>query len=421
MNELPHYLTYPVLREPLELRREELEGKLYFVLRCPLGLTQQPLVLQAVVAPILQHFTGEHSLHAIAEKLSSLGASEEIVLQVARLLDDSLFLQGPPFEKAFHHMKLSFRRASVRPSALAGSAFSHTESALHHEIQGYLDLGEHLRASMKSSSLRALMTPHIDYHRGKECYGRIYQALRESPPERILLIGTSHQYSPHLFHFTEKDFETPLGIMKNDREIVRALAERYGTERAYADELLHRQEHSLELQLPFLQELAPHAQIIPILVGSFHRFVEEGRSPDQDERYLSFVEGCAEVLSRENSCKEGKLLILAGVDMAHIGRFFGDAREVTEPWLREIHERDQHYLELLKRQERSLLFEHIAEDRDARRICGFPTMYTVLHLFEKLGWKNRNELVDYRQAVNAANGCVVTFAGMTFDALEETR
>ncbi|MCB0328553.1 MAG: AmmeMemoRadiSam system protein B [Bdellovibrionales bacterium] len=414
MKETPSHIQYPALREPIEIRVERHDGQAVLILHCPLGIKEQPLVLNPVIAPVLQRFDGKRSLETIQHELSGQGATTELILQVAQLLNDSLFLVGPTFEKAKADHIDAFKNATVREPFLAGLSYSGTSEELNNELNEYLLHGQAVSHLLHENPLRCLMTPHIDYRRGHECYGRAFSALENQQPDCILLIGTSHQYSPHLFHLTKKDFSSPLGVMHSDREIISAIANAYGEERAFTDEYLHKREHSLELQIPFLQKFCPQSQLIPILVGSFHPLIRDQRPRTRWEPYGSFVEILAEQLEQKIFSRGRSIMILAGVDMAHIGRFFGDTRELTEEWMESIRARDEEYLHHLQNQDADKLFTHIASDQDERRICGFPTMLTVLDLFDALGFRGKNELLDYRQAVSRDNGCAVTFAGMAF-------
>jgi AmmeMemoRadiSam system protein B len=98
--------------------------------------------------------------------------------------------------------------------------------------------------------------------------------------------------------------------------------------------------------------------------------------------------------------------------MAHIGRAFGDPGALTPERMREIAARDARYLDAIEKQDKRALFDHIAEDRDARRICGFPTMYTVLDVLGRLGERLSYEILRYDQAVDYTSDCAVTYAGV---------
>jgi hypothetical protein len=56
------------------------------------------------------------------------------------------------------------------------------------------------------------------------------------------------------------------------------------------------------------------------------------------------------------------------------------------------------------------LFRHISRDLDARKICGFPSMYTMLCALKKAKITSHGKLIDYRQAIDRSQECMVTFA-----------
>ena len=261
------------------------------------------------------------------------------------------------------------------------------------------------------SEMVCLVAPHIDYRRGGVCYGRVYPYLATSAADTFILMGTAHQYSSGMFHLSAKDFECPVGRFPCDTDGITKLAQRYGIARSFADEYLHKREHSLELQLPFMSRVKPGISIVPILVGSFHRAVEAGRSPREFDEYASFAGALVEVI-REKIDDGCRVCFIAGVDMAHVGTHFGDTTPLTPDVMRCVAERDQRYLRAIENHDTEGLFRHIAEDGDARRICGFPTMYTILNVLSLLGVRARSGFTYYDQAVDYPGGCGVTFAGM---------
>src|SRR5258708_36239068 len=91
---------------------------------------------------------------------------------------------------------------------------------------------------------------------------------------------------PQLFTATRKDYMTPLGAVETDHDLVGRLAARYTQGDLFAEELLHRNEHSIEFQALFLAwALGTEGyKIVPILVGSFHEMTVNGTTPVSDER-----------------------------------------------------------------------------------------------------------------------------------------
>lgn len=409
-------LHYPKLRWPLDIRMERLETEEAIVISCPLGISSRPLVLKAAVGPILAQFEGRLSIDEVTEHFKQFGIHKALITELVRLLDDNLFLASPRFFSAESETRTNFAQATVRPAALAGLGYSSQPGALAHEIDELLaphKISASVRSRAEARSLVTLVAPHIDYRRGGLGYGVTYKNLLDEAHDLYVLIGTSHQYSKGLFHLTLKDFDSPLGIFPCDRDFCNALVTRYGFDRALRDEFLHRREHSLELQLPFMQRTVGNKRIVPILVGSFHHMLQAGKQPREYDEYESFAGALAEGLQEFRSSGK-RICFIAGVDMAHVGMNFGDKHPLSQEFMERVESRDREYLDALRNGSKQQLYAHVAEDMDARRICGFPTLYTVLDVLDRIGLRYRAEVFDYRQAVDYRTDCAVTFAGVGF-------
>lgn len=404
------HLKFPKLRWPLDLRIEKLAGQEVLIVRCPLGISEEPLLLVAAVAPIVASFEGRLSVDEIHKQYAEHGLKREIITELVDLLDQKLFLASPRFYIAEKKIKEDFLASPLRPASLAGSGYARDAKALKKEIDSHLEVVAP-QFQARPAQLLGLVAPHIDYRRGAHTYAQAYTHLKYEEHDLYVLIGTSHQYSKLMFHLTLKDFANPLGTLPCDQDFVKKLAALYGFQRSFADEILHRREHSLELQVPFLRRVAKNPKIVPILVGSFHHMLGSGRPPSSYDQYDNFVEALAQCV-KERISQGQKVLFVAGVDMAHVGRYFGDKGQLTPEILKQIEKRDQLYLDCISRQDKLGLFTHIEEDQDARRICGFPTMYTVLDCLDKVGLRYEARLFGYKQAVDYDNDCAVTFAAM---------
>jgi AmmeMemoRadiSam system protein B len=405
-------LQYPHLRWPIDLRLEKVQDQEILLVSCPLGISATPLGLIAAVAPIVSSFDGTRSIDEIQKGFASYGITVELIRELVRVLDDNLFLHGPRFMAAQKSQRDDFARLDVRPSSLAGLGYPGEREPLLKFVDSYL-AGGLILPTTSGRKLLGLKSPHIDYHRGGEAYGLTYRHLHGHQHDLYLLMGTAHQYSKQMFHLTRKDFANPLGLLPCDRPFVDKLASLYGAERSFADEILHRKEHSLELQVPFLRRMVDQPQIVPILVGSFYGMLQSGKLPSEDDQYENFAAALAECLS-ERRRNGQKICFIAGVDMAHVGKHFGDADALTPDFMREVERRDRQYLDCVVRHDKRGLFAHIEEDMDIRKICGFPTMYLMLDVLERLGIQYEATIYDYRQAVNYATDCAVTFAGVGF-------
>ncbi len=400
----------PKLRWPLDLRIEKLDDQEALIIRCPFGITKQPLVLMAAVAPIVSCLEGHMSVDDIVGKFAQYGATKEIIEKIINTLDENLLLEGTKFRVAEAEMKENFLKAAVRPAALAGLSYPGEPALLEAQLDHYLSNASGLR-ERPNDKMITLVSPHIDYRRGGIAYGVTYSHLRQEAHDLYIVIGTAHQASRGMFYLSNKHFATPLGELPCDLEFVEELAKLYGHDRSFIDQFLHKQEHSLELQLPFMQRVGVKAKIVPILVGSFYHMLRTQKAPQGFDEYESFVGALSEAMQKRIN-SGARVCIVAGVDMAHIGRAFGDKGQLTPEFMSTIEARDRIYLDSIKEQNKHKLFMHIVEDMDARRICGFPTMYTVIDTFDRLNIRYKAELFDYRQAVDYKTDCAVTFAGM---------
>jgi hypothetical protein len=105
---------------------------------------------------------------------------------------------------------------------------------------------------------RGVVAPHAGYPYSGEVAAWAYSAIPTSFAGTFILIGPSHR--GFRTSISRIPWETPLGIVDNDPDIVSALE-------IETDEVSHREEHSLEVQVPFIKYRFPRARIVPILMG----------------------------------------------------------------------------------------------------------------------------------------------------------
>jgi hypothetical protein len=228
-------------------------------------------------------------------------------------------------------------------------------------------------------------------------------------PELVVILGTSHYGGgPELFSATRKNYATPFGAVETDAAFIDRLAARYSGD-LFADEMLHRGEHSIEFQALFLAYALGIRgyQVVPILVSSFHELVESGITPARDSRVGSFINA----LRAEVDAEKRRVLILAGVDFAHVGKKFGDGFTADQKVAERVQREDLGLIENIKRGDPDGFFADILKDRDARRICGLSPMYTQLELLR--GRSAR--LLKYGIAMEPQSESAVSFASLAID------
>jgi len=296
---------------------------------------------------------------------------------------------------------------NIRTPQFAGRVYSADPTLLTQDIAEILAL-EPLAQVPDPKKLRVLKVPHIDYYRGHRSYGRGYQLLKDAAFDVIFLMGTSHQLGSSLFIGTESHYSTPLGTQQSDATIMRELAARYG-ERLFHEQTLHTHEHSLELQLPFITHLLPNTRLVPILVGSFHHFYHLDRHTV--EPYTSFLTAMTALLEALDQ-QQLRYGFIAGVDMAHVGGYFGDPGRLTDERAVHIQNLDQAYLEHIAARDPDKLFAHCVVDNDAQRMCGHATMVTICDILARRGETLTPYLAAYEQCFTADNDCLVSIASL---------
>ena len=151
----------------------------------------------------------------------------------------------------------------VRASILAGTWYPGTPDALAKTVQGYLSGA---RAPSPDGTLKAIIVPHAGYRYSGGVAAYAYSLLQGSRFTRVILIGPSHRVAfKGVSVNLQSAYKTPLGMVPVDQETGRKLIDTGPNIRWLRK--AHALEHSLEIQLPFLQTVLQDFQIIPIVMG----------------------------------------------------------------------------------------------------------------------------------------------------------
>lgn len=185
----------------------------------------------------------------------------------------------------------------IRKSIIAGSWYPGTPKALRSQIQGFIEAVP--GTPEITGELMALIAPHAGYVYSGGVAAHAYKLLKAQPFTQVVIIAPSHRYPFKGASIDRKDgYETPLGIIPVDRELAQDISGKSSIFK-YVPEG-HAQEHSLEIQLPFLQETLKDFSIVPIIQGS--------QDPSTCEEIARVL---AEVL------KGKKILLVASTDLSH--------------------------------------------------------------------------------------------------------
>ncbi len=185
---------------------------------------------------------------------------------------------------------------NIRKSVIAGSWYPGNAGTLRREIQKYLDRAEPPHMEGKTA---ALVSPHAGYVYSGPVAAFGYKVLRKGEFERVIIVGPSHRaYFRGAAVYGEGGFETPLGIVESDAGLSAGMAGYSAMIRSMPD--AHAQEHSIEIQLPFLQVVLGEFRFVPVLMGDQSRAT------------------CEAVVNAINpAVSDGKTLLVASSDLSH--------------------------------------------------------------------------------------------------------
>jgi AmmeMemoRadiSam system protein B len=182
---------------------------------------------------------------------------------------------------------------AVREPAVAGHFYPRSPEILSQEIKKYT------AATLEKISALACVVPHAGYMYSGHVAGAVYGTLQL--PRRFIILCPNHTgYGRPLAIMTDGVWQTPLGQVPIDHQLGAAL--RSACPLLEEDEIAHRGEHAIEVQLPFLQAALPNFTFVPIAVGTARY-----------EPLQALGEAMARVLREDKE----KVMLISSSDMNH--------------------------------------------------------------------------------------------------------
>lgn len=396
----------PPLRRDVEVLLVEEGEEEALLLQDPEHYAPEVARLSPAAIALLRYFDGRHTFERMRERLHAQGAegiSAEDLRAFADALDRHFLLDSARFA-AERGRREVYRSSSVRRAAHAGGAYPAEAERASAFLQGMLGMAP----EGERGRLRRLIAPHIDLRLGAETYAYAHRRLAAAGrPDLVIVLGVCHAYCDEDFVACRKDFATPLGVVRHDGAFLDALEARLGRSLTDGD-LVHRDEHSVEFQTLWLAHLWPEdpPPIVPFLVRGFHGHIESGTTPAEDlttEAFLGALRSTIEADARD-------ILVLASVDLAHMGPMYGHEQGLDADGERQLARDDESLLAPVLRGDAEGFFRAVAEGCNNRNICGTGPIYVALRLGEGPG-----RLLRYGQGrIHPESGSVVSFAALAF-------
>jgi AmmeMemoRadiSam system protein B len=267
----------------------------------------------------------------------------------------------------------------VRRPAVAGSFYPDDPDLLRRLVRECLG-----PPSGERRSARAAIVPHAGLVYSGRCAGAVFRTV--SLPPVVVILAPNHtgicRAGGGVSVWTRGAFDTPLGRSPVAEEMAVALATHCPL--AEPDTEAHRGEHAVEVELPFIQVLAPNTAIVPVVLAV-----------DDWDSCQSVADGLVAAMRG----REGDVLVLASSDMTHY-----------EP-AASADRKDRLALEAVTRLDGRALLDVCRRERVT--MCGRGPAAVALEAARRLG-ATTAELIDYRHSgmVTGDDSRVVAYAGV---------
>lgn len=391
----------------------EHEGQQVICLHDPAGYVEDQIALSPPAFFVAACLDGRRTLrdvqYAFARQFGGAIITEEQVRRIVGFLDEQGFLLSRRFEALKAETERRFGEMPVRAPRLAGSSYPENPDVLRVFLDDlFRDAGVSLddEDAGVAPPLRCLIVPHIDFPRGAAAYAHGYRRLLQGArPDTAFVFGVSHSPAPIPFVLTRKCFATPFGVLESDAAMVERLAGVCAWD-PFAAEFLHRNEHSIEFQAVMLARLYGDAvKIVPILCSSL---TENGEGDPESVASVSrFLEVCRECVSASRA------VVIAGADLAHVGRRFGDDFDISDSVIDAVEARDREDLNHAIACHPAAFYRSVLRDGNQRKVCGINCIYAALKSVE--GEALEAELLHYGYAPDPLGG-IVSFASVAYAA-----
>lgn len=380
-------------------------------IRDPYHYSDATLLVPPPLVQALECFDGQQSTLDLRSELVRITGEIQVGDLEKHLfdsLDEAGFLENERYRELKREREQEFAAEEVREAMFAGAAYPNKPLKLAELLTGKIG------GPQGSPRTVAIAAPHASPDGGWESYRAAYQALPDVDQGKdkiFVILGTSHYGAPERFGLTRKRFATPYGEAESELRLVNELEAAAG-DAVRMEDYCHSVEHSIEFQVVFLQHIyGPNVRILPILCGPFAKSIYGTGLPEDTEGVARFFDRLGEIAAREGE----RLFWVLGVDMAHMGRRYGDPlrAKANRGEMMAIEQRDRHRIAQITAGDVNGYWSLVQDGQDDMKWCGSAPFYTFMKVMPKL----RGELLQY-QHWQIDPDSVVSFGAMRFERPE---
>jgi AmmeMemoRadiSam system protein B len=352
-------------------------GRVFIMLRDPLRLAEKQIIIPQELTPVLAFCDGTRDSNAISAALAVRYGQRISPIDIDHLLtalNDAFLLENDHFLEAKERALTDYVHAPFRKPLLADVSYPSDKETLRELLNGYL---EKLEDHPKFNSTRGLVSPHIDYERGGHVYAQVWEGASEAVREAdlVVILGTDHFGVDDPLSLTRQNYATPYGTLPTATPLVDKLAKALSDRIAFNGELYHKAEHSIELAAVWLHHMreGKPCEILPVLCGSFERFIQGETRPDEDFLLGQFMD----ILNA--AIADRQTLVVAAADLSHVGPAFG-GRPVDLMGRARLKAADQELVDRMCAGDGKGFFEAIRSIENRNNVCGVSSIFLTLQL-----------------------------------------
>jgi len=186
----------------------------------------------------------------------------------------------------------------IREPSVSGSFYPNNPKTLKKDIEDYLSNADF---ESRDTDIVGLISPHAGYMYSGQVAAYGYKAIKGLHYDAVIIIAPSHRsHFEGVAVLEEGGYRTPLGVVHIDEELVREIINLRTV--VWPNLAVHRGEHSLEVQIPFLQVVLKNFSLVPLIMGS--------QEP-------ALCELLAENLYKSIKKTNKKVLVVGSTDLSH--------------------------------------------------------------------------------------------------------
>jgi AmmeMemoRadiSam system protein B len=264
----------------------------------------------------------------------------------------------------------------IRRSVVAGAFYPGTHDQLHESIQSFFSTLGGMPDPGPSQSIGGL-APHAGYPYSGQVAAYTFLAFRRQLPETFIFMGPNHTgLGSGVAVMTFGAWETPLGTIEIDHELAKHLYE--ACDIMDDDKTAHSREHSIEVQLPFLQYIGGE-KFVPVSMG-----IQDSETAQEIGTAIAEV------------CKGRSVGILASSDLTHFGGGYGFVPSTDDPlkWMECV---DTEILTAIK----VMNPENVYKTAKETTACGYGCIAAMIIACKKMGLST-GQILEYRTSYDVS-------------------